>query len=96
MASLVLQVQHDGSQGFIRHFMSPSQVTDIVILAKIAEQVAVGEENGTRAMVPDQGGFFSKVGSMTGYFGPSPGQAHAFLSGQAVHSTQPGTGRTVR
>jgi hypothetical protein len=40
-------------------------VTDIVILAKITFQVAVGKKNGAGAKRPYQWGFFSKMGVKT-------------------------------
>jgi len=41
-------------------------VTDIVILAEVAQQVTVGEEYGSGTVHPDKRGFFSKVRMKTG------------------------------
>jgi hypothetical protein len=50
----------------IADLLADSLVTDIVILAKVAQQVAVGKKYGSGTVHPDQRGFFSKVRMETG------------------------------
>jgi hypothetical protein len=62
MATVILQDQHHAGQLSEPARLSGPFVTDIVILAKITFQVAVGKKNGTGAKSPDQWWFFSKMG----------------------------------
>ena len=66
VAAFLLQGKHHGRQLRIGYFPAHSLVTDIEILAKGAQQVAVGEEYGSGTMLPDQGRFFTKVRVKTG------------------------------
>jgi hypothetical protein len=50
----------------IADFLADTLVADIVILAKLAQQAAVGKEYGSGTMYPDKRGFFSKVRMETG------------------------------
>ncbi len=54
VAPNLLQVEHHLRQVFILDFPSSSFMGDGPVLAEDAAQVAVGEEDGTRAMLSDQ------------------------------------------
>ena len=66
VTAFLLQGKHHGRQVNIGYFPAHCLVTDIKILTKVAQQVAVGEEYGSGTMLPDQGGFFTKVRVKTG------------------------------
>jgi hypothetical protein len=65
MATVILQDQHHAGQLPEPTLISASLMADIVILAKITLQVAVGKKNGTGAKSPYQWRFFSKMGVKT-------------------------------
>jgi hypothetical protein len=61
MAPLLLQGKHHGRQLLVGYFLADTLVTDIVILAEVAQQVTVCEEYGSGTMYSNKGRFFSKV-----------------------------------
>jgi hypothetical protein len=46
VASGALQFEHDGRQLVIGNFTAFAQVADLIVLAEIAKQVAVGKKYG--------------------------------------------------
>ena len=66
VTACLLQGKHHGRQLHIGYFPAHSPVADIKILAKIAQQVTVGEKYGSGTMLADQGRFFTKVRVKTG------------------------------
>jgi hypothetical protein len=83
----VLEVQHHLSQLLVVYFGAFAQMTDLIILAKIAQQVTVTEKDGTRSMLANQGGFFTEMGIVGCHDGPTAGAAVAHFAGQAIDPT---------
>lgn len=67
VAALVLQGQHDLGQLLVVNDLPLPLMTDIEILTKITQQVAVGKENGARTARPHQRALFAEMGAEAGY-----------------------------
>ena len=62
VASLSLQIEHHCSQFFAGHLPAVTLMTDVKVLAKETEQVAMGKKNGAGAMGAYQWIFFPEMG----------------------------------
>jgi len=67
------------------------QVTDIIVLAKAAKEIAGTKKYSPGATVPHQGGLFTKMGIEAGDPGPPTGAAIPRLPVQPVHAALTGT-----
>jgi hypothetical protein len=76
---------------FLPHLFPRTQMTDVVVLAEHAAQVAPGEENGSAPMLSDQGPLLTEMGAEAGYHGKLSDPADTFLSFQPVHVAMPRT-----
>jgi hypothetical protein len=65
--SLDLQGEHHPRKVLLPNRIAFSQVTDRIVLAKQAPQVASGEENSPRAISAHQGRLLAEVGAVAGY-----------------------------
>jgi len=65
VASHVLEFQHHAGQFPVAYLAAFTQVTDFEVLAKITEQAAIGEEDGTGSVAADKFGFFAEMGMKT-------------------------------
>jgi len=61
-------------------------VTDVVVLAKYAQQVAVGEKNSTGTIGPDQRLFFPKMRVVAGHPGEFSCLAGSRFSGKSINA----------
>jgi hypothetical protein len=84
MASSRLEFQHHSRQLFYSCFHTFLSLADVEILAVLAAQVAVSEENRTRASPPSQWGFFAHVWEITADHRPHPSSANTELAGSPV------------
>ena len=69
VAPAILQMKHYTCKLFIGYLFTVTQVTDVVILAEDAQQVAVGKKNRTGTMASHQRVLFSKMRIETGDIG---------------------------
>jgi hypothetical protein len=51
----------------VRDALADTLVTDIIVLAKIAQEVAVSEKNGPGTVLSHQGGLLSEMGIKTSH-----------------------------
>jgi hypothetical protein len=91
MAPDLLEFQHHGRKLAIRNRFPNALVADVVILAKIAQQVAMGEKYRAGTVSANQGLFFPEMRVIAGNHGGSPCLAYSRLAGQAIHLALPGT-----
>jgi len=77
MTTVDLQFQHDAHQVFRFDFITSVSLTDVVILAVLAFQVATCEENDSRSLPTSERILFSYVWPETAHFGPKARFAHA-------------------
>ena len=64
--------------------MALAQMTDIEILTKIAQQIAMRKENGAGAVLSHQGFFFTKMGMPAGHSGQFTRAAKTPFAGCAI------------
>jgi hypothetical protein len=64
------QLQHHGGQLLCRYRLSPALMADLAVLAEMAQQVAVGEKDGSGAMLTTDGRLLAEMGIERGYHGP--------------------------
>ena len=81
-----LQLQHDVGQLAIGHFPAFAAVADFKILAEVAQEIAMGEEDRSRAVTAHQWGLFAEVGIVAGHLGPGAGPAVADLARGTIHA----------
>ena len=91
VAALFLEIEHDGRQVPGGDFLAFPAVTDLIVLAKDAVDIAVGKKDGTRALLPHQGVFFPEMGSVRRDYRLIPGAAQAPLAVVPVHQAIMGT-----
>lgn len=77
------------------HAFTISQMTDVVILAKNAPKVTVGEEDGPRTVMSNQGRLLAEMGKSTRDHGLRPGLADSDLPVQAIDPALPRTKPTL-
>ena len=77
VATFLLQIQHDGRQAIRRHFDPGRSLADVEILTKNALQIAVGEEDGTRAAPSLEAVLLSKMGKKARDHTVTARQAHS-------------------
>jgi hypothetical protein len=57
----LLKAEHQTAERFIRDEDAIAAMADFPVLTVSAKEIASAEENGARAVTPDQGRFFSEV-----------------------------------
>jgi hypothetical protein len=70
-------------------------MADIVILAKNAPKITVGEEDGPRTVISNQGRLFAEMGKGTRDHELQPGLADSHLPVQAIDPALPRTKPTL-
>jgi hypothetical protein len=84
VAPLILQSEHHGGQLIFGHFLTVTLMADFKILAKQAQQVAMGEKNGTGSMSADQRFLLTEMRIAAGHPGLFAGMAGAGFIDQPV------------
>ena len=87
VASPFTELPHHDGHLFRRHLHPFCQMTDLVVLAKAAKQIAGADKNGTRSVLPNQGGLFSKMGGIAGNGGLPSCLAVTQFPVQAIYAT---------
>jgi len=96
MATLGLEMEHHEGHFFRFYLPALAQLADLVVLTKLASQVAPGEEDGPRAMIPHQGRLLAEMGVVTGNHGPLPGAASGpFGAQKPIGATFPRANSTL-
>jgi hypothetical protein len=84
-------MKHDIRKLIAGYGFTMTQVTDIIILAEVAQQVAVGKKNRTGPPASHQRVLFPKVRIETGDIGVWAGFAYTGFPCQSIHLTSSGT-----
>ena len=84
-----LQPDHHRRQLLARHLLPFPEMTDLIVLAENAAEIAVAEEDGPGTGLTDQGGFLTKVRGITGHHRQATGPADPFLVLQPVYLAAP-------
>jgi hypothetical protein len=87
VTTLILQDEHYVGKLLIRYLSAATLVTDVVILAKYAQQIAVGKKNGAGTMGSDQWLFFPKMRIVTGHPGKVSCLAGSRFAGKSINAT---------
>jgi hypothetical protein len=86
VTALILQDEHYAGKLIIRYLSAVTLVTDVEVLAKYAQQIAVGEKNGTGPMGPDQRFFFPKMRIVAGHPGEFSCLTGSRFSGKSINA----------
>ena len=84
MATHLLEPHHDVCHVRGGHTFTISQMADVVILAKNAPKITVGEEDGPRTVISNQGRLLAEMGKGTRDHELRPGLADSHLPVQAI------------
>ena len=91
VAAPLLEIEHHGGQILDADLLAFPPVADLVVLAKNAVQVAVGEKDGAGPLAAHQGVFLAEMGPIRRHHGLIPGAAQPQLPVMPVHQAVPGT-----
>jgi hypothetical protein len=94
VAALILQGEHDGCQLIVCDFVTHPLVTDVKVLAKQAQQIAMGEKNCAGTVGSDKRCFFSEMRTVAGYPGKFAGFAKSGFAGQPINTAFSGAKHT--
>jgi len=95
MAANRLELEHHGGDVLRWRQFSGIPLADIIILTKLALQVAAGEENGAGSALAAQRVLLTEVRPVAAHPGNGTGTADAQLTGVAVNAAFPGAGVTM-
>jgi hypothetical protein len=87
VATYLLESHHDPSHIREGNAFPTSKMADVIILAEDAPEIAVGEKDGPRTVMTDQGRFLTKVGKGARHRKIRPSLADPNLSIQAIDPT---------
>jgi hypothetical protein len=80
-------MDHHGSKLFVVNFFSITFMTDVIILAEIAQEIAMGKKKGTRTLCSYKWRLFAEMRGIAGNFCPGSGLTDPFLIFQPIHTT---------
>jgi hypothetical protein len=89
VATYLLESHHDPSHVREGNAFPTPKMADVIILAENAPEIAVGEKDGPRTMMSDQGGFLAKMGKGARDHEIRPSLADPNLPIQAIDPTPP-------
>jgi hypothetical protein len=84
-----LDGKEDSCKSFGGHLVALSLVADPVVLAEGAHEIATGEENGPRAVAPNEGGFLAEMGTHGRHRDTPPDTAETLCPRFPVHPAMP-------
>jgi hypothetical protein len=94
VTALILQDEHYAGKLIVRYLSAVTMVTDVEVLAKYAQQIAVGEKNSTGTMGPDQRLFFPKMRIVAGHPGGFSCLAGSRFSEKSINAAFSGAKNT--
>ena len=94
MAAQVRELNHHRGHLFGPHIGSLLVVTDLIVLAEVAQEVAGADENRSRTMDPYQRSFFTKVSIIARHPRLSACLTKSCLSLEPVYAATSGTEET--
>jgi hypothetical protein len=94
VTALILQDEHYAGKLIIRYLSAVTMVTDVEVLAKYAQQIAVGKKNGAGTIGSDQRFFFPKMRIVAGHPGEFSSFAGSRFSGKSINAAFSGTKNT--
>jgi hypothetical protein len=86
VTALILQDEHYAGKLIIRYLSAVTMVTDVEVLAKYTQQIAVGKKNSTGSMGPDQRFFFPKMWIVAGHPAEFSCFAGSRFSGESINA----------